>query len=53
MIVVLVAPPLLAGGVWLWLSPWFWWVVYILGIVGAGYGFLWWFAALGKSRWFP
>ena len=41
MIVVLMLPPLLAGIVWLWWSPWFWHVAWVLGVAFGIYGFLW------------
>ena len=53
MVVVLVLPPLLAGIMWLWWSPWFWHVAEVLGVGLRCYGFLWWFSSFGKSRLLP
>ena len=53
LIVSAVLPALLAGIVWLWWSPWFWNVAWILSMGLGCYGFLWWFSSFGKSRWLP
>ena len=53
MIGVALMPPLLAGIVWLWWSPWFWHVSEVLAVGLGCYGLLWWFSSFGKSRLLP
>jgi|GEM_PF-3967562 hypothetical protein len=49
LIISAVLPPLLAGIIWLWWSPWFWHVAELLGVAFGIYGFLWWISSFRKS----